>query len=166
MPGPTDDYFAYKRWFEAGHDAVTLPVDCIEPADPVLRYSNQYTWETEWFLIFTNPQSHIRIKENFARRTGLYLSRRINFAYHYGPTVRTGLSGMPDGIPSDPVFVRIDNAGRPAHLHHEGNPSDHIPQSRVAGLVLDDVDLFEFVKAAFRHRTSGKIAQELGYRIG
>jgi hypothetical protein len=165
LPGPTDDYLAYKRWFEAEHDELTIPVDCIE-LDPVLSYSNQYTWDLRWFLVFTNPISHIRIKENFAKIAGLQKSRRISFAYHYGPTVRTDSDGTPEGEPSDPVFVRIDNAGRPAHLHHEGKPEDHIPQERVSGLILEEVDLFEFIEAAIRHRTSGRsIARELGYKI-
>jgi hypothetical protein len=165
LPGPTDDYFAYKRWFETGHEALTLPADCVEP-DPVLTYSNQYTWDLVWFLIFADPQAHVRIKENFAKIHGLSKSRRIAFAYHYGPTVRSDSRGMPEGEPSDPVFVRIDNSGQPPHLHHEGNPTDHIPQEHISGLVLDEVDLFTFVKAAFRHRKSGRpIAKELGYRI-
>lgn len=164
MPGPTDDYFVYKRWFEAGHDALTFPLDCTE-LDLVLRYSNLYTWDVEWVLIFANPQSYIRITENFAKRAGLDFSRRINFAYHYGPTIKKNLQGNPEPNPADAVFVRIDNAGRPVHLHHESNPTDHIPQSRVTGLLLDSVDLFDFVRAAFRHRRSGNIANELGYRI-
>jgi len=166
LPGPIDDYFAYKRWFETGHDGLALPVDCIEPNDPVLTYSNQYTWDMEWFLIFTNPKTYIRIKENFAKRAGLQISRRIHFAYHYGPLTKTDLRGIPDGEPADPLFVRIDNVGRPPHLHHQDDPTDHIPQSRITGLVLEKVDLFDFVKAAFRHRLSGKsIAVELGYGI-
>src|SRR5712692_4491776 len=120
----------------------------------------------EWFLIFTNPKTYIRIKENFAKRAGLQISRRIHFAYHYGPLTKTDLRGIPDGEPADPLFVRIDNVGRPPHLHHQDDPTDHIPQSRITGLVLEKVDLFDFVKAAFRHRLSGKsIAVELGYGI-
>jgi len=166
LPGPTDDYFAYKRWFEAGHDALALPVDCVEP-DPILTYTNQYTWDLLWFLVFTSPQSHVCIKENFAKIHGLSRSRRIAFAYHYGPTVRSDLAGIPDGEPADPVFVRIDNAGgRPPHLHREGHPTDHIPQEHISGLVVEEVDLFDFVKAALRHRKSGKsIARELGFRV-
>jgi hypothetical protein len=167
LPGPTDDYFAYKRWFEVGHGSLALPVDCVEPDGPVLKYSNQYTWELEWYLIFTNPHSYVRIQENFAKRAGLYMSRRINFAYHYWPITKADLRGFPDKDPADPVFVRIDNAGRPAHLHHQDDPRDHIPQSRISGLVLEDVDLFDFAKSALRHRQSGRpMAKELGYRIG
>jgi hypothetical protein len=167
LPGPTDDYFAYKRWFEAGHGALVRPVDCAERDGPVLTYSNQYTWEVEWLLIFANPHSYVRIRELFAKRAGLQLSRRVQFAYHYGPIVKTDSQGVPERDPADPVFVRIDNSSRPTHLHQQSDPTDHIPQSRIAGLVLEDVDLFDFVKSAFRHRQSGKpIAKELGYRIG
>jgi hypothetical protein len=166
LPGPTDDYFVYERWFNERHGALTLPVDCIEAFDPVLRFTNQYTWEVEWILIFTDPKSYVRIHELYAKRAGLYLSRRIRFSYHYGPLIKTLASGLPEWEAADALFVRIDNSNRPPHLHHETDAKDHIPQSRVSGLTLDQVDLFDFVKAALRHRKSGKpIAVELGYAI-
>jgi hypothetical protein len=166
LPGPTDDYFAYERWFEKRHDALTLPVDCIEPVDPILKYTSQYTWEMEWILIFTDPRSYVRIRELFAKRAGLSFSRRLKFSYHYGPLIRTAADGLPEWESSDPVFVRIDNSNRPPHLHQEADVTDHIPQSRIARLILDQIDLFDFVKAAIRHRKSGRsIAVELGYEI-
>lgn len=166
MPGPTDDYFAYQRWFDAGYKTFILPAGCVE-VGPDFKYSNQYTWQIKWLLIFSNPETHIQIKENFAKIHGLQKSRRIAFVYHYGPTVRQDLQGMPEGESSHPVFVRIDNTGGfPVHLHPEGKPEEHIPQARIRKLVLEEVDLFDFVNAALRHRSSGKsIAKELGYRI-
>lgn len=166
MPGPTDDYFAYKRWFETGHDAIPLPADCTEPEDPTFTYSNQYTWGLEWHLVFRNPDSYVRIGENFAKRSRLSVSRRIHFAYHYGPLVNVGDDGMPTRAPADPVFIRIDNVSRPPHLHPENDPTAHIPQEKIGTLILDEVDLFDFVKAALRHRQSGRpIEREFGYRI-
>jgi hypothetical protein len=166
LPGPTDDYLTYRRWFDAKHSAIILPADCKEP-DPTFTYINQQEWRIRWFLIFESPASHISIKEHFTKVSGLQTSRRHAFAYHYGPTVRTDAQGMPQGICSDPLFVRIDNAGAlPVHLHHEGKPADHVPQKRVEGLKLIELDLFDFVSAALRHRTTGKpIEHELGYRI-
>lgn len=165
MPGPTDDYFAYKRWFEAGQASLSLPAECVSP-DPVLKYSNQYTWTLEWFLTFPDTHTHVRVWETFAKIQALQASRRISFAYHYGPTIRIDAAGMPDGEPSDPVFVRIDDIGGTVHLHPEGRPADHVPQDKISGLVLDQVDLFEFVKAVLRHRGSGKsIEKELRYRV-
>ena len=164
MPGPTDDHFAYKRWFEAGYGAVVIPVGC-SAQDPILSYANLQTWGVEWILMFA--AAHVCVKEHFAKVAGLQSSRRISFAYHYGPTVRKSDDGAPDGEPNDPVFVRIDDAGgRPVHLHPEGHPEQHIPQERISGLVLDKVDLFDFVKAAIRHQSSGKSVQkEFGFKI-
>ncbi|MFZ0309350.1 MAG: hypothetical protein WAL89_14350 [Candidatus Sulfotelmatobacter sp.] len=166
MPGPTEDYFAYVRWFERHHGALLLPVDCIEPVDPIFTYTNQYTWEMEWVLIFTDPKAYVRIMELHAKVAGLYFSRRIRFSYHYGPLPKVDAQGLPEWEPADPVFVRIDNSCRPPHLHPENDPTEHIPQARIAELVLDQLDLFDFVRATFRQRQSRKsIAEELGYRI-
>jgi hypothetical protein len=166
--GPTDDYFTYKRWFEASHGLLVLPADCVEVDGPVWVYSNQFTWSVEWCLVFKNdPTAYIRIREGFAKRSRLLSSRRLSFAYHYGPIVKTDDQGVPEGIPADPVFVRIDNVGRPPHLHHEGDPTTHIPQEKINGLALDDINAFDFINAAFRSRTKGTpVATELGYRIG
>lgn len=166
MPGPIADYFAYKRWFETGHDALRLPPNCTEPEPPTLFYSDLYTWSVEWYLIFADPDAYIRIFENFAKRSRMLLSRRIHFAYHYGPLIRKDNDGRPDRQSSDPVIVRVDNIGRAAHLHPENDPTAHIPQERIHGLDLENLDLFDFVKAAFRHRTTGTaIERTLGYRI-
>jgi len=166
LPGPTDDYFVYKRWFQAGHGALTLPANCAEPEPPTLSYSDQYTWSVEWYLILASPDAYIRIFENFAKRSRMLLSRRIHFAYHYGPLIRKDDDGRPDRQASDPVVVRIDNVGSAAHLHPENDPTAHIPQGRIQGLNLESLDLFDFVKAAFRHRTNGTaIERTLGYRI-
>jgi len=167
LPGPTDDYFAFKRWFEPAHAALKLPPDCTESeGGPRLIYSNQYTWVLEWLLVFRNPDSYIRIREQFAKRSRLALSRRIQFAYHYGPIHKSDEKGMPIRQSDDPLFVRIDNVGLAVHLHPENDPKAHIPQEKIKGLVLEDVDTFDFVKAAFRHRQNGMpIERELGYRI-
>lgn len=167
MPGPTDDYLAYRKWFDAEYDALRLPPNCTEAEGPTFNYSNQYTWTLEWCLLFgDDPKSYIRIREHFAKRAGLSLSRRISFAYHYGPIVGLDSDGTPLRNPADPVFVRIDNVKQAAHLHPERDPSEHLPQSSIRDLVLDAVDLFDFVRAALRSRETGRpMAEELGYHI-
>ena len=166
MAGPTDDYLAYKRWFEGEHDALDLPADCAEPLPP-LAYSNQYTWTVEWYLVFANdPKVYIRIFEHFARRSHLQLSQRTQFAYNYAPITRSDSRGIPAYRPDDPIFVRIDNIARPPHLHPEEDPTQHIPQERIEGLVLADLDLFDFVKASLKHRQNGKpMTRQLRYRV-
>jgi hypothetical protein len=163
----TNDYFTYRKWFDGQYNVLTFPNECSEPEGPTFAYSNQYTWSMEWFLTFNAaPESYVRVWEHFAKRSGLSLSRCISFAYHFGPILRKDKKGIPERESSDPVFVRIDNHGGPAHLHPEGHPDRHVMQSAVDGLVLQDIDLFAFVKAVLRQRqTRRSIADELGYRI-
>jgi len=167
LPGPTDDYFTYKRWFDRHYDDLELPADCSEPQDPPLRYTNQQTWTLEWFLILgDDPKVYIRIFEHFAKRSHLLMSQRIHFAYNFGPIVGVDGQGVPIYQPADPVFVRIDNIGRPPHLHPEEDPTRHIPQENIKGLILVDLDLFDFVEASFRKRKNGTtMSRELGYRV-
>jgi len=166
LPGPTDDYFAYKRWFDREYDALELPADCSEPSPP-LSYSNQYTWTVEWYLVFANdPKVYIRVFEHFAKRAQLQLSQRIHFAYNYAPITRSDPRGVPGYLPNDPIFVRIDNIHRPPHLHPEADPTQHHLQEKIDGLTLANLDLFDFVRASLRHRQSGRpMSRELGYRI-
>jgi hypothetical protein len=66
---------------------------------------------------------------------------------------------------TDPVDIRIDNGCSATHLHYR-SPNPHHPQSSVKGLVLDDLDMFTFVKGVFQHRKTQKPLDEvLGFRI-
>jgi hypothetical protein len=156
----------YKRWFEAAHSQLGFPSDCAEVEGPVWVYSDQQTWNVNWYLVFqNNPAAYVRIAEGFAKRSRLSLSRRLYYAYHFGPLIASNPEGIPVHDSSDPVFVRIDNVGG-AHLHHEGDPKTHVPQAKIKGLVLDDVDPFDFLNAVLRSRKNGTpIARELGYSI-
>ncbi len=112
------------------------------------------------------PKVYIRIFEHFAKRSRLLMSQRIHFSYHFGPAAEFDGQGIPLYQPTDPVFVRIDNINRPAHLHPEEDPTRHIPQENIKGLILVDLDLFDFVGASFRKRKNGTpMSRELGYRI-
>ena len=167
MPGPTDDYFTYKRWFDQHYDALVLPADCSEPEAPPIEYTNQQSWTVQWFLILSDePKVYIRIFEHFAKRSRLLMSQRIHFSYHFGPVARVDGQDVPLYQPADPVFVRIDNINGPPHLHPEGDPTRHIPQENIKGLILVDLDLFDFVEASFRKRKNGTpMSRELGYRV-
>lgn len=167
MTSPADDYFAYKRWFDAGHNALVLPPDCSDLGGPTLSYSNFYTWTLEWYLVFSDaPKSYIRIHEHYEKRRGLDSARRKRWAFNFGPVVKE-LSGKPSWTSSDPVFVRIDNANNlPPHLHPPDDPSKHIQQNNIGGLLLDQLDMFTFIKAALRCRSHGKtMERELGYKV-
>jgi hypothetical protein len=167
LPGPTDDYFTYKRWFDQHHDALVLPADCSEPGPAPFEYTNQQTWTLRWFLLLSDePKVYIRIFEHFAKRSHLLMSQRIHFAYHFGPVVGVDAQGVPLHEPTDPVFVRIDNINMPPHLHPEGEQARHILQQDIKGLILKDLDLFDFVKASLRKRKNGTpMSRELEYRV-
>ena len=167
MPGPTDDYFTYKRWFDQHYDALVFPADCSEPGPPPFQYTNQQTWTLQWFLVLSNePKVYIRIFEHYAKRARLLMSQRIHFSYHFGPVAAVDGQGIPQYQSTDPVFVRIDNISRPPHLHPEEDPTRHIPQENIKGLILADLDFFDFVDASFRKRTNGTtMSHELGYRV-
>jgi len=93
------------------------------------------------------------------------MSRRVSFAYHYGPIVQTGSHGLPEYDAKDPVDIRIDNSRSHVHLHF-GAPGIHHPQSAVKGLQLDELGPFDFLRAIFKHRSSGRSLDEVfGFRV-
>jgi len=168
LPGQVGDYLAYRRWFDAAYATIELPPDCAEiDGGPTFSISNQFTWTVEWYLVCANaPESYIRVAEHFAKVARLLLSQRKTFAYHFGPVVGRDRDGTPLREPADPVFVRIDNSHQPAHLHPERDATEHLPQANIKGLILDDIDLFDFVRACIRSRQAGRpVAEELGYAI-
>jgi hypothetical protein len=78
--------------------------------------------------------------------------QRHVFTFHYGPIVSQDVNGKIDRHHADAVLIRFDKkGGGPPHLHYR-NPEPHYDQSRVQGLVLNDVDMFQFIHAALRVR--------------
>jgi hypothetical protein len=50
------------------------------------------------------------------------------------------------------------------HIHFAGE--DHVPQSRVKGLVIVELDVFRFVEAVISHRTTSQpIDNCLGFKL-
>jgi len=158
------DYFEFKRWFEKHRAALKFPKDCSELEPATFSVSTLYSWTFEWYLTFFDDK-YIRIWEHHNKRKLLYTSRRLQFALHYGPRVAPVSEGIPPYQHNDPVDIRIDNSQRVAHLHY-GVPGPHYFQERVEGIILEEFDMFVFVKAVFKHRKSGKpIDKILGFRI-
>lgn len=158
------DYFEFKRWFEKQRAALKIPKDCAEPEPPTISVSTSYCWTFEWYLTFSDGK-YIRIWEHYNKRKGLYTGRRLQFAFHYGPRVTSDTEGIPPHQHDDPVDIRIDNSQSAAHLHY-GAPVPHYFQEKVEGIILEESDMFVFVKAMFKHRKSGKlIGKILGFRI-
>jgi hypothetical protein len=159
------DYIQFSASFQKKYAALVLPADCAEVLPATFKVSSSLVWTLDWCLQFADKR-HLRIREHYARHTSMIgMSRRHSFAYHYGPTTVTGPDGLPVRDSAGPVDIRIDNSNMPAHLHY-GAPQPHHPQSAIKGLDMENIDAFTFIRAIFKHRTTGKpIADTLGFRI-
>jgi len=134
-----------------------------EPNWEVLRVP--LSWSVEVFFVFRDGK-HIRTWETHDKFAGLQASRRIAWAYHYGDITTRDSSGLVIQGPADgPVDVRIDTCTSGPHLHYQAQ-QPHYPPTRIAGLDLTQLGALKFVKAIFRHRSSGKDLQRvLGFKL-
>lgn len=97
--------------------------------------------------------------EHHVKRFGLEESDRKAFSFHYGVITAKAANGVPTWRAEDPVDIRIDKLGA-THLHYrEQNP--HYPQTSVQGLVLDRIEMFQFLNAILKHRSSGRTIQDV-----
>lgn len=115
-------------------------------------------WMLRWWLLFKD-NLHIRTTELFERTGNRNIpdeAKRAQFSFHYGPTpVRRDKNGWPRMDRDSPTIIRIDLAPDYAdHIHYAGE--DHVPQSRVKGMTILDLDPFQFVEGILRHRRSGE----------
>lgn len=132
--------------------------------DPVYVRATLYAWTFEWVLEFSATR-YIRVWEQYGRVPGLQESRRVRFAFHYGPITGRDGSGNIVHAFGDPVDIRVDDFNSPAHLHFQG-PKPHYYQESVLGLELSNLDMIAFIKAVLRHRKSGKpLDKILKFRI-
>lgn len=162
---PLVDYVQFRAWFDKQRSTVQLPDDCTEIQPPDVKLAGWLVWTFTWYLRF-EADRYARLWERYDRWAGMVgESRKISFAYHYGPIMRIDAGGLPQHDSRDPVEVRIDNIGAPAHLHF-GSPNPHHPQSAIEGLVLETLDMFTFLRAILRHRSSGcSLDKALGFRF-
>lgn len=142
------EYQDYKARFAENRAALQVPTDCTAHA-PQFRATDPIappTWDLSWLLTFTDKH-YIRCRELWMCKKPP--TRRHLFTFHYGPIVSVDRDGNVERHHADPVLIRFDKkAGELPHLHYR-NPLPHYDQSRVEGLVLDDVDMFQFVNAVF-----------------
>jgi hypothetical protein len=149
------NYISFKKWADENHSALKLPADCRELQPQTTVIASSLVWTLTWYLQF-GADRYVRIRERYDRIGGMIeTSRRIQFAYHYGPIVKSGIDGLPLHQSNDPVDIRIDNVSAPAHLHF-GAPNPHHDQSVVKGLHLEGLDMFAFVRGIMRHRATAQ----------
>lgn len=159
------NFALYATQFQVKHSLISLEQGCIEvgpffaPTKP-----NSPPWKMDWAVLFPDskfaylyerwsqvPWSPVRPPLSGAARLGY----RKHFSFHYGPT--NPIKG-PTGIPQRdkqnyPALIRIDVDKRGPHIHFHGE-ADHILQSRVPELKIEEVDPFDFMRAVLQHRAS------------
>lgn len=127
---------------------------------PTIR-PNSPPWNMDWAIIF--PDGYYAYVYERWYTSGIWIpgkprpGRREHFSFHYG---RANHVLKPNGIPEKdkvncPAIIRIDCDMWGPHLHFH-NESDHINQQRVQGMVIQDSDPFEFMRAVIEHRNTGR----------
>jgi hypothetical protein len=116
-------------------------------------------------LEFSSDHKHIRVWESYDKIAGLQLSRRVQWAYHYGFTEKVDEDGRAmRGDPDDPLDIRIDTSGG-IHMHYQKR-EPHYKQNDIEGLDLRDVHPIEFIRGVIKHRTKGEALTKIfGFRI-
>ncbi|HWY56900.1 MAG TPA: hypothetical protein VNZ03_20705 [Terriglobales bacterium] len=150
-------YQEYKVVCDKNRAELKVPGDCtvrVPQYRAFIDLIDPPSWDFEWWLTFSDKY-YVVCHEAWSCRKGKQPKRHY-FSFHYGPIVRTGKNGNPDRDASNPLVLRICNSnksGDPPHLHYKlPHPAPYYEQGRVDGLVLEDVDMFQFVKAVFRSR--------------
>ena len=109
---------------------------------------------------------HVLIWESHDKFAKLQASRRIQWSYHYGDiTARDGLGNVVQGVPDDPLEIRIDTCSGRVHMHYLAR-QPHYGQERVNGLDLTNLDAIQFVKGIFKHRKTGQpLTKVYGFKL-
>lgn len=160
----------YVAWFQA--ELVKVPddpdVSCIGPILRPTSSQGPVPWKLDWALLFQDG-NYLRITENYRplpRTRGFPRGERDHFSFHFGkdPGPRDA-RGFPRRVLNDPgTILRIDLDRRGPHIHFAGD--NHIPQSRVEGMIIESFDLFVFLAAVQNHYKTGKGLDEiLGFKV-
>jgi hypothetical protein len=164
----------YRSAIRAAHARFvpSFPADVIKEFGPAVQPTKtpgRPPWILRWSILFGDSM-YIRTSELFdpvGARANPLSGKRVQFSFHYGPTPkRTDSRGWPKMDPkSGGTVLRVDLAPPyNDHIHFAGE--DHVPQSRVKGLVIVDLDVFRFIEAVFAHRkTSRTIDTCLGFKL-
>jgi hypothetical protein len=161
-------YQEYKYAFDTNRAALHIPGDCTcKP--PIYRphggeLIDPKSWDFSWWLEFTDNH-YIVCHEIWSYRVGKKPTRHY-LSFHYGPIARRDSNGNIDRDSNNPLIIRIcRNNKEPAHLHYKNpHPAPHFEQSQVDGLVLEEADMFPFVRAVFRARAEKiELSEALGF---
>ena len=148
----------YETAFEKQRAKIQIPADCtakppqyrLPPGDLV----DPRGWDFSWWLTFKD-RYYVVCHEIWSYRPGKEPTRDY-LSFHYGPITHVDANGKIDRNPNNPLVLRICKSTKscePPHLHFlKPHPAPHYDQGRVEGLVLEDTNMLQFVKAVFRAR--------------
>jgi hypothetical protein len=147
----------YKANFETKKASLKFPpgttyegVGCETKVKPEMP-----PWMTDWAILYSDGM-HIRVKEYYKPKVHpLYnQGERVQFSFQYGATTSRDARGMPRTSSDRDTVIRIDRDQFGPHLHFDGQA--HVKQEGLSGsLVIDKVELFEFIEAVETCRQSG-----------
>jgi hypothetical protein len=158
------DYFTFRRDFELKLSKLKTPSDCSVQEAAWEVIAPPLGWQVEMIVDFKD-RKHIRIWESYDKIAGLMISRKVQWAYHYGHTESVDTFGRAlRGSPDDPLELRIDTCSG-LHMHYQAR-EPHYAQEEIGGLDLQRVEAFSFIRAVLKHRKTGKpFTNILGFRI-
>jgi hypothetical protein len=109
----------------------------------------------DWAILYADGK-HIRVKETYRPKPHpLYnQGERQHFSFQYGATTTRDSKGMPRTASDRDTVIRLDRDQFGPHMHYAGQA--HIGQEGLTGkLIIDDIEVFEFVEAVETCRQSG-----------
>lgn len=158
------DVFQHQKNLEKSLNNIRLPSGC-NLRQPEWESTNPpHFWTVEFFIDFSDGK-HIRIWESYSKISGLQMSRKLQWAYHYGETANFSEGGQAGrGNPDDPVDLRIDTCGG-LHMHYKSR-EPHYKQSEIKGLNLSEYGALDFIKDVLKHRkTSKPLNMVIGFEV-
>lgn len=148
------EYQDYKTRFDENRALLQVPEDCVAryPHYNAIDLVNPKSWDFSWFLTFRDNH-YICCRESLAGRP----PRRHYFSFHYGPIVRIDAGGTIERDQGNPLIIRICKSRGGCHVHYrQPHPFPDYKQHQIEGLVLENVDVFQFVRAVFRSRANNE----------
>ena len=147
----------YKANFEARRAALRFPpgtvhegIGCDTRVNPSMP-----PWVMDWAILYPDDH-HIRVKETYKPKPHpLYnQGQRYHFSFQYGKTTARDHKNMPRTASDRDTIIRLDHDQFGPHMHYAGR--DHIQQESLLGkLVIDEIEVFDFIDAVETCRQSG-----------
>lgn len=158
-PKQYPNYASYKALFEEQYNRLTISepfTECGPFYGPTLGGPDRPPWKLAWSIMFPD-RYYIKCVEYYERKTSGHPQEGHlgAFSYHYGlQSGRFDRLGFPRRSTSMGTLIRFDLAPDYAdHLHFGGK--DHIPQIDIkGGLIILDLNMFDFINQILHHRRS------------